>query len=104
MVRIFEIDLDQEKIYVEEEWLSVDELAARLKDKIDRKARLQMKPHNAQERDPAERVQDFEEILILHTPDAAIAEASRCLQCANAPCQKACPLSNDIPRRSEERR
>jgi glutamate synthase (NADPH/NADH) small chain len=68
------------------------------KDKIDRKARLQMKPHYAQERDPAERVQDFEEILILHTPDAAIAEASRCLQCANAPCQKACPLSNDIPR------
>ena len=65
---------------------------------IDRKARLQMPHVHAQERDPDERIHDFDEILILHPPDDAIAEARRCLQCANAPCQQACPLSNDIPR------
>ena len=37
MVRIFEIDLDKEKVFVQDEWLAVDELAARVKDKLDRK-------------------------------------------------------------------
>ncbi len=66
--------------------------------RIDRKARLQLTPAHAGERPPAVRLQDFAEILILHTPEAARAEAARCLQCANAPCQAACPLHNDIPR------
>jgi len=35
MVRIFEIDLDREKIFVQDEWLALDELSARLRDKID---------------------------------------------------------------------
>ncbi|MGC9398502.1 MAG: NAD(P)-dependent oxidoreductase [Anaerolineae bacterium] len=73
-------------------------MVTKSKDKLDRKARLQLPPVHAQERDPQVRIRDFGEILILHTPEAAIAEASRCLQCANAPCQKACPLHNDIPR------
>jgi glutamate synthase (NADPH/NADH) small chain len=67
------------------------------KNKIDRKARLQMSPIHAKERDPEARVKDFAEILVLHTPEEAVAEAGRCLQCANAPCQEACPLHNDIP-------
>lgn len=70
-------------------------------EKVDRKARSQMAPVYAQTRPPNERLQDFEEILVLHTPEEAIAEASRCLQCANAPCQKACPLHNDIPQAME---
>ncbi|NOZ86833.1 MAG: hypothetical protein GXP49_11280 [Deltaproteobacteria bacterium] len=37
MVRIFEIDLDKERVFVHKEWLAVDELAARLKDKVERR-------------------------------------------------------------------
>ena len=66
-------------------------------EKVDRKARSQLTPVPAKTRPPDERVRDFREILILHTPAEARAEASRCLQCANAPCQQACPLHNDIP-------
>ncbi len=66
--------------------------------KLDRKARLQLPPVYACERDPAERLGDFDEITRLHIPKEAIAEAARCLQCPNAPCQTACPLHNDIPR------
>ncbi|HOV48826.1 MAG TPA: NAD(P)-dependent oxidoreductase [Anaerolineae bacterium] len=66
-------------------------------EKVDRKARSQLTPVPAKTRPPDERVRDFREILILHTPEEARAEASRCLQCANAPCQQACPLHNDIP-------
>ncbi len=70
-------------------------------EKADRKARSQLPPVMAQTRPPNERVQDFGEILILHTPEEAMAEASRCLNCANAPCQEACPLHNDIPHAME---
>lgn len=31
------------------------------------------------------------------TPREAVAEAKRCLLCKNAPCRKACPISNEIP-------
>lgn len=67
-------------------------------EKVDRKARSQLPPVMAQTRPPNERTHDFDEILILHTLEEAVAEASRCLQCTNAPCQEACPLHNDIPR------
>lgn len=70
-------------------------------EKVDRKARSQMLPVIARTRPPNERLQDFAEILVLHTPEEARAEASRCLQCANASCQQACPLHNDIPQALE---
>ncbi len=65
--------------------------------KVDRKARMKMPPVHTKERPPSKRVEDFGEILILHRLDEAILEASRCLQCPTAPCQKACPIHNDIP-------
>jgi len=68
------------------------------KPKIDRKARVQKPPHHARIRPPHVRVQDSEEVVIPYTREEAMLEASRCLQCANAPCQAACPLDNDIPR------
>lgn len=66
--------------------------------KIDIKARMQKAPIYAQHRPPKERVRDFDETLILHTPEEAIEEASRCIQCPNTPCKNACPVHNDIPR------
>lgn len=66
--------------------------------KVDRKARTQLPPSPAPRRPPALRVQDFEEIVELYTPERARVEAARCLHCPHAPCQAACPLQNDIPR------
>lgn len=65
---------------------------------IDRKQRayIAMQPVNKQS--PEERLQHFEEIYIGYEPEAAIAEAARCIQCPDpAPCQIACPMDNDIP-------
>lgn len=47
--------------------------------------------------DAAERVKNFEETYIGFDLNAAMIEASRCIQCPSAPCQEACPVHNDIP-------
>src|SRR5262249_55956952 len=39
----------------------------------------------------------FHEKKPLYTPAEAVAEANRCLYCADAPCIKACPTAIDIP-------
>ena len=43
--------------------------------KIDRRARIKLPPLHAGYRSAEERVHDFEEILVLHTPATAQAEA-----------------------------
>lgn len=48
-------------------------------------------------RDAIKRNQDFEEVSSTYTLKMAQKEANRCLNCRYAPCQKACPLHNDIP-------
>jgi glutamate synthase (NADPH/NADH) small chain len=47
--------------------------------------------------DAAERVRNWDETYIGFDVNAAKIEASRCIQCPSAPCQEACPVSNDIP-------
>jgi glutamate synthase (NADPH) small chain len=64
---------------------------------VDRKARLRIPPERPPKQDPALRIGNWEEVSSLFDPDMAKIEAMRCIQCPAAPCQKACPVHNDIP-------
>ena len=44
------------------------------------------------------RARNFEEVALGYSPDVAIAEAQRCLNCKNAPCVSGCPVNISIPR------
>jgi glutamate synthase (NADPH/NADH) small chain len=50
------------------------------------------------EQDPKVRVTNFDEVCLGYTPEEAMAEASRCLQCKHHPCVGNCPVGIDIPR------
>ena len=47
--------------------------------------------------DPNVRNKNFEEVALGYTPEMAINEAKRCLDCKNKPCQSGCPVGIDIP-------
>ncbi|MEW6721329.1 MAG: NADPH-dependent glutamate synthase [Thermodesulfobacteriota bacterium] len=49
------------------------------------------------EQPPSVRVGNFKEVPYGLTPDLAILEASRCIQCRNPQCVKGCPVSVQIP-------
>jgi glutamate synthase (NADPH/NADH) small chain len=49
------------------------------------------------EQDPKARARNFEEVAKGYTVEMAIREAERCLQCADEPCVRGCPVSIDIP-------
>ena len=63
----------------------------------DRKARLRIPPHHVTKQTPYERVHNWDEVFNGYTPEPAMFEAQRCIQCPAAPCVKACPVDNDIP-------
>ncbi|MFH1799139.1 MAG: NADPH-dependent glutamate synthase [Candidatus Omnitrophota bacterium] len=46
---------------------------------------------------PRERIKNFKEVPYGYSVEEAVNEASRCLQCKNAPCVKGCPAEIDIP-------
>ncbi len=79
---------------------AADRAAARTKPdpkSIDRKARLGMPSHLPPKQDPAIRIHNWDEVSFVFDAETAKAEAQRCIQCPAAPCQKACPVHNDIP-------
>jgi glutamate synthase (NADPH/NADH) small chain len=49
------------------------------------------------EQDPAERARNFKEVACGYSVEDALREAERCLQCADEPCVRGCPVSIDIP-------
>jgi glutamate synthase (NADPH/NADH) small chain len=62
----------------------------------DRKRRMALPDQRAPTRDPMERRHNWEEICLGFDVRQAMAESERCIRCPAAPCQKACPLHNDI--------
>ncbi|MCL6551525.1 MAG: NAD(P)-dependent oxidoreductase [Firmicutes bacterium] len=62
----------------------------------DKRARLKLPHQPPPKRPPAERLADFCEVTLPYTPEQAVAEASRCVECVKAPCVQACPLHNPI--------
>ncbi|MBW1944841.1 MAG: NADPH-dependent glutamate synthase, partial [Deltaproteobacteria bacterium] len=50
------------------------------------------------EQDPKIRRKNFKEVPLGYTPDQAVQEAQRCLQCKKPTCVPGCPVSIDIPK------
>ena len=53
--------------------------------------------HPMPEQDPCERTSNFDEVALGYSPELAIAEARRCLNCRNPRCRTGCPVSVRIP-------
>ena len=53
--------------------------------------------HKMPEQPPEKRIHNFNEVPLGYSPEIAIEEAKRCLQCKNPPCTKGCPVEIDIP-------
>ncbi len=61
------------------------------------KKKLTPKKTPMPEQDPAERVRNFYEVPLGYTPEQAMEEASRCIQCKKPRCVGGCPVNIDIP-------
>ena len=55
------------------------------------------KKHEMPSQAPDIRRHNFDEVALGYTAELAVAEAERCLNCANRPCITACPVQIDIP-------
>lgn len=64
---------------------------------LQRKDRMKIPRQQMPEQDPKERTHNFNEVPHGFTPELAIREAQRCLQCPKSPCVKGCPVEVDIP-------
>ncbi len=71
---------------------------AEIKDKaLSPKERTALAQQPMPVQDPTVRRRNMNEVAIGYTETQARVEASRCLQCKNAPCMKDCPVSINIP-------
>lgn len=60
-------------------------------------ARVSKKKIPMREQPPKERIKNFDEVPFGYSPEEAVAEAKRCLQCKIPACVKGCPVEIDIP-------
>lgn len=61
------------------------------------KERLKIAPVPMPEQDPEERIHNLNEVPLGYTPEMAVEEAKRCLQCRTPFCVEGCPVGIDIP-------
>lgn len=59
--------------------------------------RLDIGVQKVPKQDADDRVRNWDETYLGFDLNSAKIEAQRCIQCPSAPCQEACPVSNDIP-------
>ena len=60
-------------------------------------ANMKMEKNPMPEQDPIVRAGNFDEVALGYTPEMAMDEAKRCLNCHNMPCRSGCPVSVRIP-------
>lgn len=58
---------------------------------------MSLKKNEMPVQDPMIRNTNYKEVAIGYTPEQAIDEAQRCLNCKNKPCVNGCPVQIDIP-------
>ena len=58
---------------------------------------IQPKQHEMPVQDAKVRARNFKEVALGYTPEIAVAEAQRCLNCKNRPCVEGCPVNISIP-------
>lgn len=63
---------------------------------LEKRDRLKLPHIPIRKRPSQERLKDFCEVTLTYSPEEAIAEATRCVECLKPPCVKACPLHNPI--------
>lgn len=63
----------------------------------DKPKREQIARQAMPQQDPKVRAKNFDEVPLGYTPETAMREAERCLQCRNPVCVAGCPVEVDIP-------
>ena len=58
---------------------------------------IQPKKHEMPVQEAQVRAHNFKEVALGYTPEIAVAEAQRCLNCKNRPCVEGCPVNISIP-------
>ncbi|MBE6564182.1 MAG: NADPH-dependent glutamate synthase [Ruminococcaceae bacterium] len=58
---------------------------------------IQPKKHDMPAQPAEARAHNFDEVALGYTPEMAVAEATRCINCKNRPCVAGCPVNINIP-------
>jgi len=65
--------------------------------KEERTKKLDLNRHEMPKQPPEVRRRNFSEVALGYTPDLAVSEAKRCMQCKKPKCVSGCPVEIDIP-------